>query len=309
VRSRSRVFAAAGSIHFDDERNRRAVEAAGGAVVDPSSGQFGCGARPRGGATLVAELANAAGGFDRGERGGTMTGGSAGVELEARIAARRSGCEPLLLDWATLEVAARRRTACADRALVAVSGRRALLAVAGAPGGGDEAAQLAMLVVETLREHAGENVEPLFAHCRERFEPHAITLAMAAIDADDDTLSWLAVGGPSAVVLRGGGGVERAPQRRNDRPVVLALESGDLLILATDGVRSGFVPDLDPTQPPSRIAEHLVARHGADGADVAVAVARYLGLDEDRLGLMPPALVGEPIERIELRQVRSAGPR
>jgi hypothetical protein len=50
-----------------------------------------------------------------------------------------------------------------------------------------------------------------------------------------------------------------------------------VLILATDGIRSGFAEDVSLSDPPQRIAEQILARRATGMDDALVLVARYLG--------------------------------
>jgi phosphoserine phosphatase RsbX len=55
------------------------------------------------------------------------------------------------------------------------------------------------------------------------------------------------------------------------------LRSGDLLILATDGVRTGFTSQVRLSDPPQQVADDILARHGKSTDDALVLVARFLG--------------------------------
>jgi len=59
---------------------------------------------------------------------------------------------------------------------------------------------------------------------------------------------------------------------------VVSIRRGDTLILATDGVRSGFLDGTLPYLPPQELADHVLARWGTPTDDALVLVVRYLGL-------------------------------
>jgi hypothetical protein len=61
------------------------------------------------------------------------------------------------------------------------------------------------------------------------------------------------------------------------RAVRLATGPGDTLVLATDGVRSGFEAVLAPGRAPAQLAEAILAGHGRDTDDALVLVARLPG--------------------------------
>jgi hypothetical protein len=55
------------------------------------------------------------------------------------------------------------------------------------------------------------------------------------------------------------------------------LSPGDTLVMATDGVRSGFAADLPLHGSPQALADEILARDGKRTDDALVLVARYLG--------------------------------
>ena len=55
------------------------------------------------------------------------------------------------------------------------------------------------------------------------------------------------------------------------------LDAGDVLVMATDGIRSGFVSSVDPILSPQIIASRILEEHGRGYDDALVVVARYEG--------------------------------
>jgi hypothetical protein len=55
---------------------------------------------------------------------------------------------------------------------------------------------------------------------------------------------------------------------------------GDLLILATDGIRSGFADDLNINASTQEIAQHIIGQHWRKVDDALVLVARYVHKNE-----------------------------
>ena len=60
-------------------------------------------------------------------------------------------------------------------------------------------------------------------------------------------------------------------------PVVIFVALGDVLIFATDGLRSGFTEDVPLNDAPQQIAEHILEHYGRGTDDALVLVARYVG--------------------------------
>ena len=58
---------------------------------------------------------------------------------------------------------------------------------------------------------------------------------------------------------------------------VHAVNPGDMLILATDGIRPGFAEELLPLVPPQPAADRILSRYARGTDDALVLVARYRG--------------------------------
>jgi hypothetical protein len=114
-------------------------------------------------------------------------------------------------------------------------------------------------------------------------------MSLASFNALDNTMTWLGVGNVEGLLLRAD--VAADPPRENVllrggvvgyqlpalHTATLPVTRGDVLILATDGIRGGFAEDVTLSDPPQRIAEHILARRATGMDDALVLVARYLG--------------------------------
>jgi negative regulator of sigma-B (phosphoserine phosphatase) len=113
--------------------------------------------------------------------------------------------------------------------------------------------------------------------------------ATARIDGSRGLLTWLAVGNVHAVLVRarqtartrpqslvGVGGVvgRQIPSVREHQE---AIEPGDLLVFATDGIRPDFADGLSASVAPERVAPAILAGHWTGGDDALVLAARYRG--------------------------------
>src|SRR5262249_38502151 len=76
------------------------------------------------------------------------------------------------------------------------------------------------------------------------------------------------------VLLSGGVVGSRLPSLRAS---VVPVAPGDTLVLATDGIRSGFTEGLVLEDSPQHIADGILARHATLKDDALVLVARFLG--------------------------------
>ena len=102
-------------------------------------------------------------------------------------------------------------------------------------------------------------------------------------------MSWTGVGNVDGILLR----LSARPEQRNEAIAVrggvvgyqlpslnaktLAVSPGDTLIMATDGIRTGFAARLAIGHDPQEIAESILARFGKRSDDAHVIVTRYLG--------------------------------
>ena len=177
-----------------------------------------------------------------------------------------------------------------DLHLIAPRGEGSLLAVLDGLGHGPEAAAAAAKAAATLTRHATESVIALVraAH-QDLIGSRGVALSVAAINVAEDTLAWLAIGNVEgmllradpaarpvreAIVMRGGVVGYELPSLQ---AAVHSLSKGDVVVFATDGIEASFTQRLDPTLPPQRLAEQVLADFGKGTDDALVLVARYLG--------------------------------
>lgn len=181
-------------------------------------------------------------------------------------------------------------TASGDRHVVAHLHDGVLLAALDGLGHGDEAMIAATRAAVTLERHAAEPLLMLARRCHEALlDTRGAVMTLGKIQPHEGTLTWLAIGNVvgllvradrnahpprEAVVLRGGVVGYNLPPLS---ATVLPITPGDLVILATDGVREDFASGVIPDEDPERMAKRLLRQFGKDTDDALVLVARYLG--------------------------------
>ena len=176
-----------------------------------------------------------------------------------------------------------------DRDVVIRTSRGALVAVVDGLGHGPEAAQAAAVAAKTLAAHSEEPLVPLVQFCHQQMEAtRGAAMSAAILDAQQHTLSWISIGNVDGLLLRGSPGSQQRDETLVLRggvlglhlpklqPDVLPIEHGDLLILATDGVRPGFSSEVHRKERAGRIAERICGNYRKSDDDALVLVARFV---------------------------------
>jgi negative regulator of sigma-B (phosphoserine phosphatase) len=195
-----------------------------------------------------------------------------------------------LVEWGASGRAIPGQAVSGDLCLVKPFDHGTLAAVVDGLGHGDEATAAAKVAVCLLEEHAGEPVSTLIQRCHERLmKTRGGVMTLASFNSRDDTVTCLGVGNVEALLVRANGGVKPVSesivlgpgvvgyQLPALRASVLSVSFGDLLILASDGIRAGFDQDLSPGGRPQQIADNIMNRHYKGNDDAQTLVVRYLG--------------------------------
>jgi len=165
-----------------------------------------------------------------------------------------------------------------------------LIGVMDGLGHGPEAAVASRRCASILTEYAGEPLGEIVARCHEGLRgTRGAALSLCTFKEGASAWSWTGVGNVYGVLLREGDGPRRQRElllQQNGvvgshmpKPVVstLAAVPGDVLILATDGVRTDGFHELHPQGTPQGIAERILEGHATGTDDALVLVARYVG--------------------------------
>ena len=195
-----------------------------------------------------------------------------------------------LVEYATASMIIPGESESGDRYIVAPMPTGTLIAVIDGLGHGAEAAEAAKVAVATLERYASESVIALIRRCNEAMKAtRGAVMSLASFSAQDHTMACLGVGnvegvllrtdaqaGPSreSILMRGGVVGFRLPTLR---ALVIPVSPGDILIFATDGIRSGFEINLSLSAPLQQIADTICSQHGKGTDDALVLVARYIG--------------------------------
>jgi serine phosphatase RsbU (regulator of sigma subunit) len=169
-----------------------------------------------------------------------------------------------------------------------------LLAVVDGIGHGPEAAAAAEAACAILKARPADPVIALAERCHGRLRlTRGVVMSLAAFDLKHNLLTWLAIGNVQGVLRRFGlatDGTEELLMLRAGvvgghlpplQASVLPVVPGDTLVLATDGVRSGFAPRIALAEPPRRAAQAILDGYNKGTDDALVLVARYQGYRTD----------------------------
>ena len=194
------------------------------------------------------------------------------------------------LEYGTASAALPGESQSGDLSLVQPFPQGVLVGVIDGLGHGEAAAEAAQMAAEVLRKQAGDSLISLFKLCHERLrKTRGVVMSIASLNFPDETMTWMGVGNVEGLLLHSGRGEKfiaesllvsrgvvgsRLPSLRAN---VLSLAPSDLLILVTDGIRSGFEESFNHLVSAQRIAEQILARDRLETDDSLVLVARYKG--------------------------------
>jgi serine phosphatase RsbU (regulator of sigma subunit) len=192
-----------------------------------------------------------------------------------------------LLDIGVAQCALDGEVACGDCCVVQQSGDRALIGVIDGLGHGAEAAFAAESARAALDGTADQSVSTLLMRCHDRLrQTRGAAMTIMGLDMGARRLEWAGAGNIAAVLLRPAqsgklnrtelfvrGGVVGVSLPSGATSCV-AVQPGDMVVAATDGVHSGFADDITRVESPQRLAERLLARHQTGHDDALVVVIR-----------------------------------
>jgi negative regulator of sigma-B (phosphoserine phosphatase) len=178
-----------------------------------------------------------------------------------------------------------------DVAVVHLLPEGALVAGIDGLGHGSEAARAARRAAAVMRASPGDDLVQLVQRCHRALRgTRGAAISVAFVSASESRMTWLGVGNVEGRVLsgdhaatrtkgslalaRGVPGHELPPMRA----ATMAVQPGDVLLLATDGVDAGFADSLELSGSSQAISERILSDHWKPSDDALVIVVRYLGM-------------------------------
>src|SRR3954465_4874875 len=170
----------------------------------------------------------------------------------------------LPVEWGVAEQAAPRESVTGDAYLMLPTSTGLLVAVIDGSGHGPEAAHATALALKTLRAAPEQSVIAHLRNCHEALaDSRGVVMTLADYHQQERTLTLCGIGNVEAVLfrprpaeggakqasamLRGGVGGSHLPE---PFATTVPVFSGDVLVMATDGVRTDFTPDSVLRPPP-----------------------------------------------------------
>jgi hypothetical protein len=158
-------------------------------------------------------------------------------------------------------------------------------------GHGEEAARAAAKAGEVLRESPGRDLVLLVQRCHAALKgTRGAAISLAFVSPSEGGVTWLGVGNVAGRVLSGD---PSATQPKGSLPLgngvpghvlpplataTIEVRTGDVLVLATDGVEAAFADSLDVSGSTQAISERILADHWRPLDDALVVAVRYLGV-------------------------------
>ncbi len=177
-----------------------------------------------------------------------------------------------------------------DTYLILPSPTGVLVGVLDGLGHGDEAARAAIIAADTLKRNAHQSLVSLFEVCHAALrKTRGVVMSLAYFDIRNQTMSWLGVGNVEGVLLRAKEDVKPAREGLLLRggvvgyqlpalhPSLLPMMAGDVLALATDGIRGTFPEELRLADTPQQNADRILTGFGKETDDALILVLRFRG--------------------------------
>jgi phosphoserine phosphatase RsbX len=197
------------------------------------------------------------------------------------------GRDAKTLEWAVASRPVPGESDCGDKAIVISSPTGSLIGAVDGVGHGSEAALAAELAIDRLREHAGDSLPSLITECHHALQnTRGVAMGLALLGESPGKMTWVGIGNvqgrlvrfddkqrTASMMLAAGIAGHHLPRLH---PATLKIRRGDLLLLATDGVREGFADSLDPTGSVHDIAQRILNEYHRPEDDGLLLVARYL---------------------------------
>jgi phosphoserine phosphatase RsbX len=199
-----------------------------------------------------------------------------------------------MIQWSVASLPFRGQVESGDCYVVRQYPHGALIAAIDGVGHGPEAAAAARLTAQVLEDYVyGAPLTALLIECHERLlGTRGAVVSLAFLDATHDSITWLGVGNIEGMLLRSSSHSNSMDAKQQEMLLpragvvghqlprllihTLSLHHGDILIFATDGIRSEFADNISTAISTAQIANNILERYALETDDALVLVVRYL---------------------------------
>jgi negative regulator of sigma-B (phosphoserine phosphatase) len=201
---------------------------------------------------------------------------------------RRNPSWPARLELGVAERALPGEPRSGDRAVIAAYDGGALVAAIDGLGHGVGAAEAADAAAEVLTAHPDDEPAHLLDACHHALSrTRGAVMTLAWFDLLHERLSWTGVGNVEGRLVHAAAGIGAPTEGALTKGGVVGynlpsirvtsaeLLAEDVIVLATDGIDSGFAGAIMAGGAAQEIADRILAEHGKRGDDALVVVVRY----------------------------------
>jgi len=196
------------------------------------------------------------------------------------------------IEWATAGRPRPGEDVSGDQSIaVGINGRAALFGVVDGLGHGPAAANAAISAAEALKNARAERIEVLVQLChRVLGGTRGAAMTLARVDFEAGQLYWTGVGNVTAnLVAKAASGIHVRSSARLTAGIigfripeispaqVVSIRTGDLLIIASDGIAEDHLDHIDFAASAAGIAEQILGKYAKDSDDAMVLAARHRG--------------------------------
>ena len=199
------------------------------------------------------------------------------------------------IEWGVARQTHPGETVSGDVHVVVPHSRGVLLGVIDGSGHGPEAAHAAKLAVAALQREPESSVTDHLTRCHAALgRSRGAVMTLANFNSRERTLTLCGVGNVEAMLFRAGAAVGSPPkaiaplrggvvgeQLPEPYPAVTPVEAGDVLVMASDGLRLDFRQELGLKCTPQRLADTLLQKHARGNDDALVLVVRFRDHEDD----------------------------
>jgi phosphoserine phosphatase RsbX len=194
------------------------------------------------------------------------------------------------VEWAVRFGTTKERNQAPEQYVVKATPSGFLIAIVDGMAHSPEALMACQLAVEALNEYTHQNVVTLFERCdRACKRTSGVSITAAIFNTSYNTVSWFGVGNVEALLWHRNPTSDPRYHMLVQQPglvghgllslkeLSLPVRAGDLLILASDGIKPGIVDALPIEGKSKVVADSLIQSHARPNDDATILVTRYLG--------------------------------